>query len=221
MFYACIPAYFSIMLAVFYLIARNRNDLKRTAIIQPILTVIVIVVAAMAFLSPAGEWEYTVWILVGLCLCLIGDIFNITVTKDKILYVITAVFLVAYLVYAIAFIRFNGFQPEDWIVGAVFLVIYGLLIRLYWKGLGKYKIPILIYGLVISFMVTRAISTLFGNTYSLASAILVSLGTILLFLGDIELSVHRFHEPVKFFYGPVCYAAGQLLIALSCSYFNL
>jgi uncharacterized membrane protein YhhN len=221
MFYACIPAYLSIMLTVFYLIARNRNDLKRTAIIQPVLTTLVIVVAAMGFLSPAGEWEYTVWIMVGLSLCLIGDIFNIDMTNNKILYAAIAVFVLAYLEYAAALTRFNTFQPEDWLVGLVFLIIYLLLMRLYWKGLGKFKIPILIYGLVMPFMVTRAISTLFGNTFSLTSAIMVSLGTILLFLGDIEFGVHRFHQPVKFFYAPIFYTSGQLLIALSCSYINL
>jgi uncharacterized membrane protein YhhN len=221
MFYACIPAYLSIMLMMFYLIVRNRANLKRAAVIQPILTVLIIVVAAMGFLSPVGEWEYTIWIVVGLSICLIGDILNINIAKERFWFAIITIFMVAYLVYAIAFTRFNGFQPEDWAVGVVFLVIYGLLMRLYWKGLGKFKIPILIYGLVLPFMVTRAISTLFGNRLSLTSAIMLSLGAILLYLGDIEYSVNRFYQPVKYFYGPICYAGGQLLIALSCSYFNL
>jgi uncharacterized membrane protein YhhN len=221
MFYACIPAYLSIMLMVFYLIARNRKDRKRTAIIQPILMVLVIIVAAMSFLSPAVAWEYVIWILVGLSLCLIGDIINIDLSKDRVLVAVMAVFGLAYLVYAIAFIRFNGFQPEDWYVGAVFLLVYGALMRLYWKGLGKFKIPVLIFGLAVTFMVTRAISTLFGDSFSLTSAIMVSIGSILLSLGVIEYGVHRFTQPVLFFYGPICIAGGQLLIALSCSYFNL
>jgi len=32
---------------------------------------------------------------------------------------------------------------------------------------------------------------------------------------------NRFRRPLKFFFGPICYAGGQLLIALSCSYFLL
>lgn len=221
MFYACIPAYFSIILTAFYLIARNRNDLKHTAVIQPVLTFLAIIVATMSFLSPAGEWNYTLWILAGLGLCLVADILNISITNEKIQYAAIMLFLVAYLEYAVTFTRLNGFQPEDWIVATVFLVIYGLLMRLYWKGLGKFKIPVMIYCLVMLIMATRAISTLFGNAFSLTSAIMVSLGTILLFLGDIEYGAHRFHQPVKFFYKPICYAGGLLLIALSCSYFNL
>jgi uncharacterized membrane protein YhhN len=158
---------------------------------------------------------------VGLGLCLIGDILKIDMTRDKTLYAAMAVFAMALLIYAVVFTRFNGFRFADWIVAVVFLIIFSLVIRLYWKGLGKLKLPVILFGLVMLFMVTRAISTLFGDSFSLTSAIMVSLGAILVLLGVIEYGVHRFHEPVKFFYGPVCYAAGELLLALSCSYFNL
>mgnify|MGYP001139556831 CR=1 FL=1 len=49
----------------------------------------------------------------------------------------------------------------------------------------------------------------------------VFFGSSLLFLGDIEYGLHRFRKPAKFTIGPVCYAGGQLLIALSCAYFLL
>jgi len=71
------------------------------------------------------------------------------------------------------------------------------------------------------FMVTRAISTLFGSGFSIASGVLVTLGCMLIFMGDVEYGMHRFRKPVKFFFGPICYAGGQALIALSCSYFLL
>jgi uncharacterized membrane protein YhhN len=203
------------------MIARNRNDLKHTAFLQPALAFLALIIAAASFLSPAANTGYTTWILVGLAICFIADIFNIDMDNDKILYAAIVVFVVAHLVYAFAFTLFNGFQPEDWIFGAIFLIVYALVMRLYWKGLGKLKLPVMIYGLALPFMVTRAISTLFGNTFSLVSAILVTVGALLLFLGDIEYGMHRFYKPVKFFYGPLCYASGQLLIALSCSYFNL
>jgi len=221
MYYSLIPVPIYIALIVLYMIARNRNDLKKTAIIQPVLTFLGIVIAALSLLSPQAERSYTTWILVGLGLCFLADIFNIDMTNDKILYAAIAVFVVAYLEYAITFTRFSGFHWQDLIVGAVFIMIYLLLIHLYWKGLGNFKIPILIYGLVMPFMVTRAISTLFGSVFSTVSAILVTIGCTLIFLGDVEYGMHRFRKPLKFFFGPICYAGGQLLIALSCSYFLL
>ncbi len=167
MFFHLIPVPFYLALIVLYMVARNRNDLKRTAIIQPSATFLAIVIAGLSLFSPFARNSYTVWILVGLGLCFLADIFNIDMTNDKILYAAIGVFMVAYLEYALTFIRFNGFHWQDFIVGAVFILIYAGLMSLYWKGLGNFKIPVLVYGLVMPFMVTRAISTLFGSTFSL------------------------------------------------------
>jgi uncharacterized membrane protein YhhN len=217
--YSLIPIPISLVLIVFYLIARNRNNLKRTAILQPALTLISLIIAGLSFFSPQANHGYTTWILVGMGLCFLADIFNIDMNNDKILFAAIGVFILAYLEYAITYTKFNpGFQPQDLYIGIFFLLIYLLLMRLYWKGLGKYKIPVMIYGLFMPFMVTRAISTLFGTGFSTPSAILVTIGSGLLFIGDAEYGLSRFHKPLKFFFGPICYAGGQLLIALSCTF---
>ena len=221
MYLHLIPVPIHLVLIAVYLVARNRNDLKKTAIIQPVATFVAMVIAALSFFSPQADHSYTIWILVGMGLCFLADIFNIDMTNDKILYAAIGAFVIAYLEYAITFTRFSGFQRQDLLVAGVFILIYIFLMRLYWKGLGNFKVPILIYGLVMPFMVTRAISTLFGSTFSLLSAILVTVGCTMLFLGDIEYGMHRFRQPLKFFFGPICYAGGQLLIALSCAYFLL
>lgn len=219
--YHLLPLPVSLALISTYMVARNRNDLKKTAIIQPLTTLVSIVIAALSLLSPAGNPGYTAWILAGLGLCLLADVFNIDMTNDKILYAAIGVFVIAYLEYAITYTRFNGFQSEDIWIGILFILVYIFLMRLYWKKLGNFKIPVLVYGLVMPFMVTRAISTLFGDTFSTISAVLVSIGSFMLFLGDVEYGIHRFYTPIKFSIGPILYAGGQLLIALSCSYFLL
>ena len=221
MYLHLIPVPIHLVLIAIYLVARNRDDLKKTAIIQPVATFVAMLIAALSFFSPQADTSYTIWILIGMGLCFLADIFNIDMTNDKILYAAIGAFVIAYLEYAITFTRFNGFQRQDLLVAVIFILIYIFLMRLYWKGLGNFKVPILIYGLVMPFMVTRAISTLFGSTFSLLSAILVTVGCTMLFLGDIEYGMHRFRQPLKFFFGPICYAGGQLLIALSCAYFLL
>jgi len=221
MYYSLLPVPVYLALIILYMIARNRNDLKKTSFIQPTVTFLALVIAALSFFSPAADQGYTIWILVGLGLCCLADIFNIDMTNDKILYAAIGVFVIAYLEYAVTFTRFSGFHWQDFIVAGFFLLIYLFLMSLYWKGLGNFKIPVLIYGLVMPFMVTRAISTLFGSNFSIVSAVLVTIGCVMLFLGDVEYGVHRFRKPLKFFFGPICYTGGQLLIALSCSYFLL
>lgn len=217
--YHLLPVPLSIGLISAYMVARNRNDLKRTAIIQPLTTLVSLAIIGLSFFSPRANPQYSLWILVGMAACFLADIFNIDMTNDKILYAAIAVFVIAYLEYAVAFTRFSGFQPEDGWVGIIFLLIYIFLMRLYWNKLGNFRIPVLIYGLVMPFMVTRAISALFGDTFSTFSAVLVTLGSLMLFAGDVEYGIHRFRTPVKFSIGPICYAGGQLLIALSCAYF--
>jgi len=220
MAYHLLPLPVSLFLIGTYMVARNRKDLKKTAIIQPLTTLVAIIIAVLSYLSTQGNPTYTTWILVGLALCFLADIFNIDMTNDKILYAAIGVFVIAYLEYAITFTRFNGFQPEDIVVALVFILIYIILMRLYWNGLGNFKIPVLIYGLVMPFMVTRAISTLLGDSFSTLSAVLVSIGSFMLFLGDVEYGFHRFRAPINFSIGPILYAGGQLLVALSCSYFQ-
>jgi len=219
--YPLIPVPVSLVLIALYFRARNKPDLRATAILQPLCTLVSLFIAALSFLSPSVNPGYTAWILAGMGLCLVADIFNIDMTNDKILYAAIAVFVVAYLEYAVTYTLFNGFHWQDIVAGVVFLGIYLMLMKTYWKGLGNFKVPVLIYGLVMPFMVTRAISTLFGSGFSTLSAILVTVGSTMLFLGDVEYGMHRFHKPLKFFLGPIGYAGGQLLIALSCSYFLL
>lgn len=220
MYYHLIPVPVSIVLIVLYLIARNRKDLKRTAIIQPLTTLLSIVVAALSFLSPQVNPGYTTWILVGLGLCFLADIFNIDMNNDKIFLAGIVAFIFAYLEYAVTYTVFNnGFRQQDIYVGIGFLLFYVFLMAMYWKGLGKYKLPIMIYGLIMPFMVTRAISTLYGGVFSLTSAVLATVGSSMLFAGDVEYGFFRFVKPGKFTFGPICYAGGQLLIALSCAYF--
>lgn len=217
-----IPVPINIVLIVIYLIARNREDLRLTAFIQPLTTLLSISTAGLSLLNPFINHSYAIWILVGLGFCFAADIFNIDMNNDRIFITGIIFFTAAYLEYAAVFTVFNrGFHPEDILVGILFVLIYILLMVLYWKKLGKYRLPVMIYGLVLPFMVTRAISTLWGGVFPLPSAILVTAGSLLLFMGDVEYGLHRFYKPAKFSVGPIYYAGGQLLVALSCAYFIL
>lgn len=215
-----IPILVNIILIVVYLVARNRGDLKRTAIIQPLTTFLSLTIAGLSLLNPHTNQAYTIWILIGLGLCFVADIFNIDMNNDKIFIAGILFFIVAYLEYAIVFTVFNnGFHTHDILTSILFILIYVLLMCLYWIKLGKYKLPVMIYGLIMPFMVTRAISTLSGGVFPLTPAVLITAGSILIFLGDVEYGIQRFYKPGKFTVGPICYAGGQLLVALSCANF--
>ena len=222
MYFFLIPIPFIIIDTIITWRARNREDYKTVAVHQPLTTILIIVVALLSFFAPAAKSGYTIWILAGLIVSLIGDFFNINMWKNKTLYAAIVVFLIAYLIYPIGITVYNGFHPQDLIVGGALLLVFFGIMAFIWKGLGGgWKIPVIIYGLAMLFMVSRGISTFFGDVFSLTQAILLTIGTSILFIADSEYSIHRFIKPRKMIIGPILYPTGQLLIALSCSFFPL
>jgi len=77
------------------------------------------------------------------------------------------------------------------------------------------RIPSLIYALVLPLTFSRAVSTFFGTRFEVPQSILLSLGTLSLFVGDVEFAIHTFKRRLSLMFGPILYAGGQLLIALS------
>ena len=200
--------------------ARNREDYRTVAIFQPVTTVLTLAVAALGLLAPGANPGFTAWILLGLGLSLAGDVFNINMSRDEILYPALMVFLVAYLVYPIGITIYDGFHREDIAVGIALLLIWAAVVALLWKDLDRsWRIPVMVYALVMLIMVSRGIATFFGDVFSTTQAVLLSAGTSMLFVADLEYSVHRFKRPFRTIYGPLLYPTGQLAIALSTSYF--
>ncbi len=200
--------------------ARNREDYQTVAIYQPVTTILTVGVAALALLTPNANLGFTIWILLGLGLSLAGDVFNINMTRDEILYPALLVFLVAYFVYPIGITIYDGFHPEDIAVGVVLLLIWGAVVAFLWRDLASaWRIPVMVYALVMLIMVSRGIATFFGDVFSTTQAVLLSAGTSMLFVADLEYSAHRFKRPFQTIHGPLLYPTGQLLIALSPAYF--
>jgi len=52
------------------------------------------------------------------------------------------------------------------------------------------------------------------EVFTFPQALLLSLGTVMLYLGDLEFGIHRFRRPRRFKFGPRLYGGGQLLVAL-------
>jgi uncharacterized membrane protein YhhN len=196
--------------------ARNREDYRTVAVFQPVTTALTVAVAALALVTPSAQAGFTAWILAGLGLSLAGDLFNIEMSRDEILYPALLVFLVAYLVYPIGIAVYDGFHREDLYVAAALLVVYVALLAYLWNDLERrWRIPVTVYALVMLFMVSRGIGTLFGDFFGTTQAVLLAAGTSMLFIADAEYSIHRFKRPFRTIVGPILYPTGQLLIALS------
>ena len=187
---------------------------------KPISTLLVIAVALLAFLTPGVQPSFALGITVGLALSLGGDV-ALMFKSNRAFLAGLVLFLLAHIVYTISFTVPNGFHPQDLITGGILLLL-GVAIYLYLlPGLGHMKGPVILYILVICFMVNRAVSTFFGDSFTPTQAWLLSIGATLFWLSDLVLAVNRFRQPFELNrLSLYLYFGGQLLIALSPSYFG-
>jgi uncharacterized membrane protein YhhN len=214
-----IPIPFLVVLAAVLIRAELKEEQRTVYVVKPVCTLLVIAVAALSWLTPAAELRYTAWILAGLALSLAGDV-ALMFKSPRAFIAGLAAFLLAHVAYTIVFVLYNGWQGGDWITAALLLgtavAVYGYLL----PGLDRMKIPVALYVLVIGVMVHRAISTLFGETFSVTQGRLIAVGAFLFWVSDLMLGINRFRRPFRSHRISLAfYYAGQLLIALSASFF--
>ncbi|MGD8399037.1 MAG: lysoplasmalogenase [Anaerolineae bacterium] len=199
--------------------AQFRDDQRQVYLWKPLSTLLVIAVALLSLAQPGAQPAFTWWVVLGLVLSLGGDV-ALMFDSARAFLAGLVLFLLAHVVYAVALILLDGFHAQDLIIGAILAAI-AIPVYLYLRpGLGRMQGPVILYIVVITFMVSRALSTFFGNTFTTTQAWLLSVGAILFWASDLVLAINRFRHPfpanrlsLYLYYG------GQLLIALSPHYF--
>lgn len=165
------------------------------------------------------DFNFQLFILLfcGMLLSFAGDILMIKRNEVLRAFQISLVlFLLTHIIYSIAFILQSGFHWQD-LISLPFLAIVALVFYLLSrKKLGKMKIPVIIYMIIICFMVNRAISTFSSNSIIFEQALSISLGAIFFFASDFVLAFDRYVKKLKYdrislFF----YYCGQGLILIS------
>ncbi len=214
-----IPIPFLIITVTLLIRAELRQEQKQVYFFKPISTLLVILVAMLSFLAPGVRPMFTWGIGLGLLLSLGGDI-ALMFKSERAFLTGLVLFLSAHVAYAVVLTVYNGFYLQDLIVGAVLFSIGAALFFYLRPGLGSMQGPVILYIVIILLMVNRAFSTLFGNTFTPTQARLLSVGAVLFMLSDVMLAVDRFRLPFRWSrLSLYLYYGGQLLIALSPSYF--
>jgi len=177
---------------------------------KPLATLLIL---ALAFGAPAGaDPGVARWILAGLLFSLAGDVL-LMLPSDRFAAGLAS-FLVAHLCYIAAFTSTAGWQPAPLVLLSLVAAV-SLVYRKLSPGLGKLRVPVIVYIAVIVLMAWQAIArcaVLPGAGPPLAAA-----GALLFAASDSALALARFHRPFRgsqaFVY--VSYFAAQWLIALS------
>ena len=199
--------------------ARAKND-KLAAIFQPLTTLIVIVTALLSLFSGGARTAFTVPMTLALVVSLWADVLLVDRNDPTAFVKGMILFLVAIVTYSVTLIATAGFHIQDLYSVPVLIIYFIIFMKLLWKGLGKLKIPVAIYGLVFLFCISRAFSTFFSPDFTTAQALMLTAGTSLFLLGDTQLAIYQFvDKKFPMFWAPAFYFVGQYLIALSAGFF--
>lgn len=202
----------------FYISTEYRWDKKRYFFTKMIASFLFISIAVTAFLVLKKPADYAVWIIAALVLGMIGDLLLVYVDNSKCFLLGLVSFLIGQIVYGVTFLRYVGFS---WIDPVLYVVLIAAALFTYTRvnlELGKMKIPVLAYLLIIMFMFVMAVSSLYKSGFNAATTALISSGAVLFLASDIVLAFVIFHKTPKKPLRAVnlsLYYAAQMLLALT------
>jgi len=196
--------------ALLHIRAEYKGPRVHVYLFKPLTMVFIILLALWGARPDASLYKYA--ILAGLGFSLVGDIFLMLPLKRVIAGL--ASFLVAHLCYIVAFsagirLGVSGFLP------ALFLLYVIIMFVVLFPHLGKMKLPVLVYELVIVMMAWRAVErwAQIGDT----GALLALAGAILFVISDSVWATNQFVRRYKSAQALILssYFCAQWLIALS------
>ena len=196
--------------ALLHIRAEYKGPRVYVYLFKPLTMVFIILLALQGERPDASLYKYA--ILAGLGFSLVGDIFLMLPLKRVIAGL--ASFLVAHLCYIVAFsagirLGVSGFLP------ALFLLYVIIMFVVLFPHLGKMKLPVLVYELVIVMMAWRAVErwAQIGDT----GALLALAGAILFVISDSVWATNQFVRRYKSAQALILssYFCAQWLIALS------
>lgn len=190
--------------------AEYRGPRRLVYIFKPLTTSLIILIALLA--TPAASQTYKNLIVIGLFFSLSGDIF-LMLPGDRFMGGLVS-FLFAHLFYIAAFVMPTGFGVTPLFV-VPYLIYGGLMLWLLWPHLGKLRVPVLFYMIIILVMGWQATER--WGLLQTAGALLAAVGALLFVLSDSWLAMDRFrrHFPAARLMILSSYFAAQWLIALS------
>ncbi|SRR5258706_7146232 len=135
------------------------------------------------------------WILLALFFSWAGDVLLLFEPKDKVFFLLgLSSFLLAHIFY-IAFFHFvrvgEKIKGNPWLL-VVVVIYYATLINLLSPYLADMKIPVLVYGIVISFMFMLAMHMLFIKNKTAGKWMMF--GALLFVISDSVLAINKFYQ---------------------------
>jgi uncharacterized membrane protein YhhN len=205
--------FFAITFADIFAIASGNEDLRwfTKVFIAPLL--IGYVIASVTLLKT----RLHKWIIAALIFSWTGDIMLMLEPKASIFFMLGLIsFLMAHICYIDFFhiLRLNRQVKLNWVIIGAVAVYYLALIIFLFPHLGVMKIPVIIYGAVISCMLALALHMPFITFKGAGRSLMM--GALLFVASDTMLAINKFYMPFEFagiaIMSTYCFA--QLLIVV-------
>ena len=139
------------------------------------------------------------WILLALVFSWIGDVLLMFQDKDSLFFLAgLSSFLLAHIFYIIFFhlLRVKeNLKSNPWLL-VIVVVYYAALISFLSPYLGDMKLPVRIYGIVISFMFMLAMHMLYIKNKPAGRWMMI--GALLFVISDSILAINKFYQPFEF-----------------------
>ncbi len=207
-----------------FVFAALKKNFPLMRIVQPFLTILIIVIAALALLTPGHHLLYVQLVMLGLIFSLAGDCYMIDIHDNTTFVQGVFFYWAGLIVYSVIFTGLTGFELWELGVFVLLLIVTAITTALFfWKGMGNLKVPIIIYAVTWCYLLSQTLTIFWsaGDFFSSTQKWLIAGGTALYFISDLDLSFHKFNEKYiskTYWLGPLIYWTGQTLIALNCSY---
>lgn len=195
-----------------HIVARYRGASTLAGILKaiPILLLVLLVAAEPAPVSDAYRWL----VAGALVFSMAGDIFLVFPGRFQ---AGLASFLMAHVLYVIAFAPPTGMTGGSFLVLLPFVAFAGAMLAILWPHLGRDRAPVVVYVTVITLMGWRAALRALDPAMPSPSATLALAGALFFMASDGVLSYDRFVR--RFALAPAIimttYYTAQVLIALS------
>ena len=160
------------------------------------------------------------WIVLALVFSWLGDVLLMFEARNNIFFIFGLVaFLIAHIFYILFYeniLKLENLKKNYWLFIPV-LIYYVALIYLLSPHLGEMKLPVRVYGVVISYMLIQAFQV--ARIKNRAASAMMITGAILFIASDSILAMNKFYQPFELagISIMITYGMAQLLITLGAT----
>lgn len=188
------PAYFFAIVVVCYLLGMALRQDMIQFIFKPLLVGSLLIYFLTATKKATSSLKK--WTIAALACSIAGDTLLMFANANELFFILgLCAFLLAHIFYIYTFHQIRSLHHIDgkWYVAIIVAIYYFLIINFLLPHLGGLKYPVIVYGLVISFMLLVAMH-LYDLKDNLTARYLLT-GAILFVVSDSVLAINKFYRP--------------------------